>query len=376
MKFKINRDHFVTGLQQVSHVVGTRPSKPILSNVLIVAREDHILLTTTNVDIGIRCQIKVEVEKPGEIALPVRRLTSIIRSLPHLEVEVDISPTYQAKIVSGRSFFRIMGMAPHEFPGIPVVLSNESSYTLPQATLLEMIRSVAYAQSRDETRYILNSIFFHMEEGKLTLVAADGRRLAIHTKEVDAQSDCQFILPARTTDELERLLGQGEQVKVSFNDRQVSFDIAIGQTAEAQGLKESICLVSRVVEGQYPDYKQAVPKQVHYRMRLDRELFQECVNRVKQVLTDKDDSIVLKLENSVLQLTGCSSEVGESRESMAVACEPEEAAEASFNPEFLLDILRSLNKDEVFFEFKDDVCPGIFRSLDGFLCIIMPFRYE
>ena len=227
MKFKINRDHFANGLAQVLNVVGSKATMPILSNVLIEAEKDQISLTTTNLDLGIRCKIKAEVKETGSVTLPVKRLATIVRELPNVDVTFDASPNHQVKLTSGGSNFRIMGIAKDEFPPLPE-FGDEKAYTLEQAELTAMLKSVAYAQSSDETRYILNGVYFNFKDSKLSLVATDGRRLALVSKEMDvpAASAGAIILPAKTVSELTRLLDKGEKVKINFNERRAAFQIA------------------------------------------------------------------------------------------------------------------------------------------------------
>jgi DNA polymerase-3 subunit beta len=177
MKFKINRDHFANGLAQVLNVVGSKATMPILSNVLIEAEKDQISLTTTNLDLGIRCKIKADVKETGAVTLPVKRLTTIVRELPNVDVTFDASPNHQVKLASGGSNFRIMGIGKEEFPPLPE-FGDEKAFTLEQAELTTMLKSVAYAQSSDETRYILNGVYFNFKDGKLSLVATDGRRMS------------------------------------------------------------------------------------------------------------------------------------------------------------------------------------------------------
>lgn len=374
MKFKINKEHFATGLQQVLNVVGTRATMPILSNVLIEAQDNHISLTTTNLDLGIRCRIKADVEVSGGITLPVRKLATIVRALPNPETTLEATSANQAKITSGGSHFRIMGIGREEFPPLPT-FEDQHVFSLQQEELTRMLKSVSYAQSTDENRYILNGVYFNFSEDKLILVATDGRRLAHISQdlEVSETNMGSLILPAKTVAELQRLLGQGEQVKITFNDRQVAFEIGISEESEAAGLTDHIYLVSKIVEGNYPNYKQVIPKETEHRVKIERELLLECVNRAALMTSDKSNSVKVKISENLLELSGSSSEYGESHESMAIAYEGPEVTVA-FNPQFLMDPLKSLDKDEVFFEFKDELSPGVFKTLESFLCVIMPLR--
>lgn len=372
MKFKINRDHFSNGLAQVLNVVGSKTTMPILSNVLIEAEKDFISLTTTNLDLGIRCKIKADVKEGGAVTLPVKRLATIVRELPNLDVTVDASPNHQVKLASGGSNFRIMGIGKEEFPPLPE-FGEEKSFTVDQPELVSMLKSVSYAQSSDETRYILNGVYFNFRDGKLSLVATDGRRLALIAKEMEipAESAGAIILPAKTVGELLRMLDKGEKVKIDFSDRRCSFQI--GTDKDGSGLVDSIYLYSKVVEGNYPNYQQVIPKETHQRIKLERELLLQCIHRAALVTSDKANSVRLKLSSNMMEITAQSPDFGEAHESMAISYSGPDL-QAAFNPAFLMDPLKALTKDEVFFEVKDEVSPGVFKTLENFICVIMPVR--
>jgi DNA polymerase-3 subunit beta len=372
MKFKINRDHFSNGLAQVLNVVGSKAAMPILSNVLIEAEKDSISLTTTNLDLGIRCKIKAEVKEGGSVTLPVKRLATIVRELPNVDVSFDATANHQVKIASGGSNFRIMGIGAEEFPKLPDS-GDDKSHSLDQAELATMLGNVAYAQSTDETRYILNGVYFNFKDGKLALVATDGRRLALVSKEltVPAASTGAIILPAKTVAELLRLLGKGDKLTIAFNERRAAFQIETGK--ESGGLTDSIYLFSKVVEGNYPNYHQVIPKETHQRIKLERELFLQCVHRAALVTSEKSNSVKIKLTSNLLEITASSPDFGEAHESMAISYSGPDL-QVAFNPQFVMDPLRALTKDEVFFELKDEVSPGVFKTLESFVCVIMPVR--
>jgi DNA polymerase-3 subunit beta len=373
MKFKINQDHFSNGLQQVLNVVASRSTMPILSNVLIEAEEGHISLTTTNLDLGIRCRIKSEVTERGSITLPVRKLATIVKELPVNEVFLETSEKNQAKITSGGSLFKIMGISSEEFPPLPT-FENRKVFELSQDEIVNMLKSVSYAQSTDENRYILNGVYFNFADEKLTLVATDGRRLGLTglDLEVSEENTGSLILPAKTVAELERLMGKGEKVNIAFNDRQAAFEIGLDEAGDS-GLVDHLYLVSKIVEGNYPNYRQVIPKETEHRVKIERELMLECVHRAALVTSDKSNSVKIKVSKNLLEISGQSSEYGESHESMAIAYDGPEV-QVAFNPQFLMEPLKALNKDEVFFEFKDELSPGLFKTLDNFICVIMPLR--
>ena len=373
MKFKINQDHFSNGLQQVLNVVASRSTMPILSNVLIEAEEGHISLTTTNLDLGIRCRIKADVSDTGSITLPVRKLATIVKELPVNEVFLETNKSNQAKITSGGSLFKIMGIGSEEFPPLPT-FENRKVFELSQDEIVNMLKSVSYAQSTDENRYILNGVYFNFADEKLTLVATDGRRLGLTGLELEVSEENagSLILPAKTVAELERLMGKGEKVNIAFNDRQAAFEIGLDDAGDS-GLVNHLYLVSKIVEGNYPNYRQVIPKETEHRVKVERELMLECVHRAALVTSDKSNSVKIKISKNLLEISGQSTEYGESHESMAIAYDGPEV-QVAFNPQFLMEPLKALTKDEVFFEFKDELSPGLFRTLDNFICVIMPLR--
>ena len=374
MKFKINKEHFATGLRQVANVVSSKPPMPILNNVLIKAVDGRVMLTTTNFDLGIRCSIKAEVESEGEITLPVKKLAAIISSMPKQEVTFESDDGQTARLRSGDYSNRFNGLKGEDFPPLPSFV-DQHSYELPPQELLNMLRSVSYAQSTDENRYILNSVFFNFSEGKLTLVATDGKRMALIARDmkIDNEDEGSIILPAKTVSELEKLLGQGKVAKISFNERQVAFDIEVGDDSIENGLVGSIYLVSKIVEGTYPNYKQVIPKEAEQRIKIDRELMLETINRISIMTNDKQNSVKLKMSENHLEVSARSTELGECKEPIEIEYSGPEV-QIGFNPDFLLSPLKNISKDEVFFEFKDEMSPGVFKTLDNFMCVVMPLR--
>ncbi len=372
MKFKINKEHFSNGLRQVINVVGSKPQTAVLNNVLIKADSDGITLTTTNLDLGIRCSIVAEVSEPGEITLPCRKLASIVSDVPMQEITVESSDGQVARVKSGKFSSNINGLKAEDFPALPNFV-NKHAYKLAPQELLNMLRSVSYAQSTDENRYILNSVFFSFAEDKLTLVATDGRRLAMISRDIgsiDRDDEGSIILPAKTVSELEKLLGQGKELEISFSERQVAFDIKA--EGSDNGLNGSIYLVSKIVEGSYPNYKQVIPKEAEHRVKLERELMRDTVRRVSKLTSEKHYSVRLNITQNSLEVFGESAE-GSAKETIDIEYEGPEV-KIGFNPEYLIQPLDRLTKDEVFFEFKDEMSPGVFKTLDSFMCVVMPLR--
>ena len=379
MKFKINRDHFSSGLQLVTSVVGARKTMPILQNVLLEAKEGLVRLTTTNLDLGARCSVKADVNEEGSITLPVKEIGRIVRELADMEVSVETSDNSKATISTRGSIFNVIGMDSKEFPPLPE-LEGQKEFSLERNEVISMLKSVSYAQSVNEERYMLKGVFFQFSKEKLSLVATDGRRLAVTNRAITVNEGegGEFILPSLTVTEIEKLPDIGKDINISFTDRQVAFELKVENSEEANnGFMESVYLVSKVVEGKYPNYKQVIPKDDFNSAEIERELMQECVHRAALV---SDEKVTLRIKPEEMEITG-QSVVGDACESMPISYKGEEAA-VSFNPRFLLDPLKSITKDKISLEFRDDMSPGVFKVKDEekdtliFLCVVMPIRTD
>src|SRR6266853_607616 len=187
MKFSVSKDKLLEGLSTVQNVVSTRTTLPILSNVLLQASDGEIRLTTTDLDVGVRGSVEAQVERTGATTLPARRLLSIVRELPSSEIYFDVDTKNLASIRSGSSYFKILGLPEEEFPPL-ARFEDARVFMIAQKALKDGLRKTSYAISVDETRYVLNGILFSFKENMLTLVATDGRRLALVDLEVEFPS--------------------------------------------------------------------------------------------------------------------------------------------------------------------------------------------
>src|SRR5690349_14709452 len=218
MKVSITKEKLLEGLHQVQNVVSTRTTLPILSNVLLQANGKEIHLTTTDLDVGVRGSCEAEVDKAGATTLPARRLFNIVRELPSSEIQIDVDGKNTASIRSGQSFFKILGLPEDEFPPLPK-FDDAKTVTIPQKALHDGLRKTSYAISTDETRYVLNGVLFSFKDNKLTLVATDGRRLAMGEIELEfpRSHESDLIVPTKAVTELQRLLTDEGDVKVSMS---------------------------------------------------------------------------------------------------------------------------------------------------------------
>lgn len=362
MKFSVTKEALLEGLQRIQNVVSNRSTLPVLTNALLETTESGLRLITTDLEVAIRCEIPAQIEKPGSTTLPARRLAAIVRELPSSEIELETDAKNVTSIRCGQSFFKMYGLAKEEFPAFPS-FKDAKIYTLKQSELKDGLRKTSYAISVDETRYVLNGILFSFKENKLTLVATDGRRLALFDSDVEfpKSHERDFIVPTKAITELQRLLAEDGEVQVSAAENLISFDLNGSQ------------LVSKLVEGNYPNYRQVIPAEAKERVTLEREAFLTSIRRVSLLSNEKTSSVRLAFSRNNLDITANTPEVGEARESLAVAYKGRDCSIA-FNPEFLMDPLKNLADDEVHIELIDEMSPGVIKINTPFLYVLMPMR--
>jgi DNA polymerase-3 subunit beta len=362
MKIAVTKEALLEGLQRIQNVVSTRPTLPVLTNALLEADENGLRLTTTDLEVGIRCRIDARVEKQGAITLPARKLVSIIRELPNSEIVIEVDAKNAASIRCGASFFKIFGLPREEYPPFPI-FNEPQSLSIKQSELKDGLRKTSYAISGDEARYVLNGILFSLADNKLTLVATDGRRMALFDSDLEfpQSHERDFILPTKAVTELQRLLSEEGEVVISTSENLVSFELNGAQ------------LVSKLVEGTYPNYRQVIPGEATERVTLEREALYNCVRRVSLLSTDKTSSVRLALTKNNLDISANTPDVGEAKESMSIPYRGRDLTIA-FNPEFLMDPLRNLPNDEIFLELIDEMSPGVIKIPTPFLYVIMPMR--
>jgi DNA polymerase III subunit beta len=362
MKFSISKEALLDGLQKVQHVVSTRTTLPILSNVLLVAEDGKLRMTTTDLDVGITGSVEAKIDRPGATTLPAKKLVNIIRELPASEVEISVDAKNVASIQCGPSFFKIIGLGKDDFPPLPD-FADAKEYRIPQELLRNGLKKTVYAISTDETRYVLNGIYTSFREGKLTLVATDGRRLAMIENDLEfpASQEIDVIVPTKAVQELLRLLSDSGEVLVKLSGSQISFSIG------------DSFLVSKLIEGNYPNYRQVIPGDSSERVELPREAMLETVRRVSLLSSDKSNSVKLVFGDNKVEVTANSPDVGEARETLEVPYDGK-PLQIAFNPEFLKAPLQNLDEETVYLDLIDEMSPGVVRIEGTFLYVIMPMR--
>lgn len=367
MKLAISKEQIINGLQTVQNIVTTRTTLPILSNVLLRADGSKLELTATDLDVTVSCAVEATVKEAGATTLPVKKLLGIVRELSAPELEIELDEKQIASLRSGPSYYKIHGIAAEEFPPQPK-FEEVKRVAVPQEKLRSMLRKTSFAISLDETRFVLNGIFFSFKEQKLTMVATDGRRLALVEEEVELASggEGEIIVPTKAVNELNRLLQTTGEAEMRFTENQVVFNLQA-----ATGFP--VLVISKLIEGNYPNYRQVIPPETKERVPLAREELLHALKRAEIMTSEKSNSVRMSFTKNNVTITANTPEVGEAREAMAINYKGRDMAIA-FNPTYLMDPLKALDNDEVYLELIDELSPGILKVNGPFLYVLMPMR--
>lgn len=362
MKSKIAKQSLLEGLQIVQSVVTSRSTLPILSNVLLEAKDGKLSLTTTNLEVTVKCSVDADVQKPGGGTLPARRFSSIVKELPDKPIEIDIDEKSTGTIKCNSSFFKVVGLGSDEFPPMPKT-DGKYTYHIDQGAFREMLRKTSYAASTDETRYVLNGVLLSFKGDKLTMVATDGRRLALVEYELEfpKEAEVDMILPTKAVNELIHTLGDDGELKISSGNNQITFEF------------NEIVIASKLIEGTYPNFRQVIPAQCEERITVEREEMLTAMRRTSLVTTDKSNTTKLTFAQNKLVVSTNTPDVGEARETIPIKYSGKEI-DIAFNPEYVMDALRNLSNDEIFIELTDELSPGVIKCDIPFLYVLMPLR--
>jgi len=362
MKLTIAKDTLLKGLQMVQSVIASHSTLPILYNVLLTANKDKLQLTATDLSVSIRCTLDATVSKPGMSTVNAKRFLGIVRDLPDASVDIEIDDKNTAAINSGASSFKIFGLQADEFPPLPP-FETAQTFSLEQNTLKEMLKKTAYAASIDESRQILNGILLSIRGQKLSMVATDGRRLALIEQEVEIPGDLKIdiVIPSKTVQELIKWMGDDGIVDVKTMGHMAAFEM--GDTL----------IISKLIEGNYPNFRQVIPAQCEERVMISREGLMAALKRVAILTNEKYSSIKVAFEKNQILVTAVTPEIGEAKEVLPVKYTGK-AMSMAFNPEFLIDPLKTLASDEVSIELSDDLSPAVLKCDIPFLYVLMPLR--
>ena len=365
MKFTCKKDDFLEGMRVVQNAL-TSVTLPILTHVLMIAKEKSVNLTATNLETTIRSSFAGEIQEESEICLPGDKILDILRELPPGEVNLDTSDA-KATISCEKAIFHLLGLSSDEFPEIPSLEAKET-FSLSSKNLREMIQRTVFAASRDETRKNLNGVYLETGEKELKMVATDGRRLAFICKpfEVSGKIQAEIIIPLPALQQLVRILDQEKEVKIGISQRQIFFHF------------EPVLLISQLIEAKFPNYREVIPPEYNIAILTDRSELYSAVRRVSLLADEKSRLVKFKLQGNILCVSANAPEMGQAREEVAVKPEVPGDIEIGFNSAYLLDVFKNLGEGEIRLELTDAVSPGLIRPSGGkdYINVVMPVRIE
>ena len=362
MKIKILKNALVKSIQTVQNVITSKSSLPILSNVLITADEQKVKMTGTDLDVGILTTFPSVVEEEGAIAVPAKRFNDIVRELPDEEVLISTMKNNSMTIQCSKCFFKILGLPKEDFPALPDF--GEMSYVIiDQGVFKKMLSMTCFSMSHDETRYVLNGSLFLFKANQLTIVATDGKRLSLIRKDIISKEteDRSVIVPSKTIYELNRILQDEGEIKISFIENQIRFELG------------NITIISRLIEGEFPNYEQVIPSEIQEKILINRESFLLGVKRTALLATQDSQSIKMDILKNKIIISKSSPNIGEAKDEIETVYNGREIT-TGFNPNYFIDVLKVIPKDEIGIEILGPDKPAVIRIEDWYIYLSLPIQ--
>ena len=363
MKAVISKNELVSLIGKIQNIVANKPAIPILSNVLIEAKDDQIILYSTDLTTSMRGYAEAKVIEEGAIALPAKRFFHLIKELTSPQIKISTTSNEVAEITSVSSNFKIKGMQKSEFPTLPDI-SKATQVPISSSTLKEMFTRTYFSAAREDSRYVLNGISMQVNKKMATFIGTDGKRLAKMQTNVDIDPSFQgsYILPLKAAEEMTKMLTDDEQiVNLSLMHDKVFLESA------------NLTLITKLLSGQYPDVEKVIPESTPISMSIHREELITLLRQISLFTSDSTSSVRFIFDQGQLQLTAMSSEIGEGNVTMPVDYS-DERLEIAFNPFYFMDILRHSKDETITFSIQDAYNPGMITDSTSVIFVIMPMR--
>lgn len=366
MKVQIEKEYLLKATQVIQNIVSVKNSLPILTNMLIETQDNNKLrLTATDLEIGIHYTIPAEVYQSGAITVPAKKFSEIVKELPNTPILLSTLKNNTMSVSGENTYFKLLGLPKDDFPKIPQLAENDK-LELEQATLKDMLVMTMFATSHDEVRYILNGVLFSIKNQTLRLVATDGRRLALIEKQVQAPKDFihQAIVPNKAVQELNRILQEEGSVKVIFAENQLMFKT------------DEVVLITRVVEGEFPNYEQVIPKEAANKIKINTARFLMGAKRAALLTHQDSQSIRIDFLKDKMIISKNTPELGEVKDQVDVAYSGKELS-IGFNPHYLADALKNISQEEIDFEVEGPDKAGVIRTqgaTEKYVYLVLPMQ--
>ncbi|MBD3308051.1 DNA polymerase III subunit beta [candidate division KSB3 bacterium] len=368
MKISLEKHTLFDGVQQVQNVVDKKNTIPVLSNILLESDVEatSIQVVATNLEVGISTVLPVTEVTEGSITIPAQKIFEILRELPEAPLTLRVEENQWITVECAKAHFKLAGLPKTDFPELPD-LPTQDMIGLPQSVLKEMITRTAFAVSSDESRYALTGVLFSISHDELSMVATDGHRLAVVKKPHNLDRDEQVtevIIPLKAITEVKKLCTTDEQISINLGESQIAF--RRGETL----------LVSRLIDAQFPDYRQVIPSESRHIVTVDKDELTRAIRRVSLLCSDTR-LIKFTVDQGVLNLSSNDPNLGEAEEVIPAQYEDEKLT-IGFNARYVSDFLGVVEGEKIQIGLNDSLSPGLFTSDAeedaGFCCVIMPMR--
>ena len=365
MKFSIDKQKLLEKLMLVQGIAERRATMPILSHVLINCTGNILKITATDLETTLTTWTEADIEQESSIAVPARKLFEIIRELSEGPVKFEEIKNNWIELTTNSGNYKIAGLPGDDFPIVPET-ATQDLFTIDSSELDDLISKTIYCVSSEDLRRNLSGIYFEKNgQNNLRLVATDGHRLSLVEKVLsnDIVLSSNVLVPRKAVSELRKILKQGESVKVGSEK---NFFITMG---------EEMILFSRLIDADFPDYKQVIPEKSEFQLKVDKNVLLSALKRVCIFSSEKTKSVKITFDKNLMTLTSISPEVGEAKESLEINYEGE-LKEIGFNGNYLIDALETIDEDEIVFGISDELSPTLLKpeSKDNYLCVVMPMR--
>ena len=370
MKFTCYKETIIKAINSVVKGVASKTTMPILEGILIQTNDNEIKLTTYDLEIGIEYIMECDVKEQGNTVVNAIMFSEIIRKLPDTEIEITLNDKNLLEIECEGSHYKLATMNPEEFPELPKI-EIENSIELEQNNLKNMIRKTIFAVSTEESRPIFTGCLFETENNKLNVVAVDGFRLALRSIFLKTKTnDFNAVIPGKTLNEVNKILSDSfEPIKIGVAKNQALFEM------------DNCKIVTRIIDGEFLNYKNVIPSNWETRIRVNKNNFQDCFERISLISSssiEKEKKYPVKVNVDIGKVTiSCTNQTGDAKEELFVSTEGKNL-EAGFNPKYFLDSLKSIDDEEVYVEFGTSISPCLIKSVENndYVYMILPIRLK
>ncbi len=365
MKFTISRDKLQEGLQAVTAAVPAKTTLPVLANLLVETTDRGVRFSATDLDIAVSTEVSADVETPGAITIPAKKLGEIARELPPSPVKLAASGEQRVTLECGRSKFKLLGLARDEFPTFPSV-RFDGSWRVKSGELQKLISHTAFAVSTEESRPILNGVLWELREQRMRMVATNGHRLARMDLPADGTASGDLIVPPKALEQIRRLFPAEEELEIARGENHLGFRSPFTS------------VYTRLVEGPYPNYEQVIPKDNDRICLADKAALTSALKRMSVIASDQTHRIKMSFNTGMLKFSVTTPDLGEASDELPVNYNGDQL-DIGFNATYLLEILRYMPTEQVKLTFKAPeraatIEPEGWDDPAKYLCLVMPLR--